>query len=173
MLEHLLGIPSPPPPPDVPAIEPDIRGATTIREQLQKHREIQTCKECHKKIDPFGMALENFDVTGAWRENYLALKPNKNKKMQRIQGKPVEVFDSIPSMGSYKNFVEFRNLMKQNRKLIYHNMAHKLATFALGRSMDFSDREYLDQIIKATAKKDKGLQTMVYELILNPIFKKP
>lgn len=173
MLEHFLGTPSPPPPPDVPAIELDIRGATTIREQLQKHREIQTCKECHKKIDPFGMALENFDVTGAWRENYQALKPNKRNKMYRTQGKPVEVSDTIPSMGSYKGFAQFRDIMKQNKKLIYHNMAHKLATFGLGRSMDFSDREYLDQIVRSTAKKGNGLQTMIYELILNPIFKKP
>ncbi|MCH2207632.1 MAG: DUF1592 domain-containing protein [Lentisphaerales bacterium] len=173
LMEHLLGIPPSPPPPDVPPIEPDIRGATTIKEQLLKHREIQTCKECHKKIDPFGVALENFGVTGAWRLNYEALKPGKNKRMQLAKGKAVEPDDTIPSMGSYKNFDEFRKLIFKNRKIVYHNMAHKLATFALGRSLDFSDREYLDQIVMATAKKDKGLQTMVYELILNPIFRKP
>ena len=173
MLEHFLGTPSPPPPPDVPAIEPDIRGATTIKEQLLKHREIETCKECHKKIDPFGVALENFDVVGSWRENYKALKPDKNNRMKLADGKPVEVSDSIPSMGSYGGFEQFRSLLKQNRKLIYHNVAHKMATFALGRSMNFSDREYLEQIVLATAKNDKGFKTMLYELVLNPIFVKP
>ena len=173
MLEHFLGTPSPPPPPDVPAIEPDIRGATTIKEQLAKHREIETCKECHKKIDPFGVAMENFDAIGAWRVNYKALKPDKNNRMRLSSGKPVEVADSIPSMGSFGGFEQFRSLLKQNRKLIYHNVAHKMATFALGRSLNFSDREYLEQIVMATAKKDKGFKTMLYELVLNQIFVKP
>ena len=62
VLEKLLGYTPPPPPPDVPAIEPDIRGAITIREQLEKHRESETCAECHRKIDPLGFALENFDA---------------------------------------------------------------------------------------------------------------
>ena len=67
VLEKLLGYTPPPPPPDVPAIEPDIRGTVTIREQLIKHREIATCAECHRKIDPLGFALENFDAIGGWR----------------------------------------------------------------------------------------------------------
>ncbi|MFM7112234.1 MAG: DUF1592 domain-containing protein, partial [Planctomycetota bacterium] len=64
VLEKFLGTPAPPPPPDVPAIEPDIRGATTIKEQFAKHREIASCASCHRKIDPLGFALENFDVIG-------------------------------------------------------------------------------------------------------------
>src|SRR5262249_4870051 len=70
VLDRLLGTPPPPPPANVPAIEPDIRGATTIRQQLAKHRQIDTCAACHAKIDPPGFALESFDPIGAWRENY-------------------------------------------------------------------------------------------------------
>src|SRR4029077_13129544 len=70
VLDRILGTPPPRPPADVPAIEPDIRGATTIREQLAKHRQIATCANCHAKIDPPGFALESFDVIGGWRENY-------------------------------------------------------------------------------------------------------
>ena len=173
ILDHFLGTPAPPPPPDVPPIEPDIRGASTIKEQLTKHREIETCNSCHRKIDPFGVAMESFDVIGQFRNRYRALKPGKRKKAVLSSGKHVEAFDSIPSMGSYKSFVEFRNILKENKKLVYHNLAHKLATFALGRSLDFSDREYLDQIVHNTVKKDSGMQTMVYELITNPIFTKP
>jgi len=62
LLDNFLGTPAPPPPPDVPPIEPDIRGATTIKEQLSKHRQIASCASCHKKIDPLGFALESFDV---------------------------------------------------------------------------------------------------------------
>ena len=70
VMERILGTPPPKPPADVPSIEPDIRGATTIREQLAKHRQIASCANCHNKIDPPGFALESFDVIGGWREQY-------------------------------------------------------------------------------------------------------
>src|SRR5204862_3156185 len=70
IMERILGDPPPPPPPGVPAVEPDTRGATTIRQQLDKHRSVQSCAVCHAKIDPPGFALENFDVMGGWRERY-------------------------------------------------------------------------------------------------------
>ena len=70
VLDRILGTPPPRRPTDVPAIEPDIRGATTIREQLAKHRTIASCASCHAKIDPPGFALESFDVIGGWREHY-------------------------------------------------------------------------------------------------------
>src|SRR5260370_37509499 len=70
IMERILGDPPPPPPPGVPAVEPDTRGATTIRQQLDKHRSVQSCAVCHAKIDPPGFALENFDVFGGWRGPY-------------------------------------------------------------------------------------------------------
>jgi hypothetical protein len=74
VLEKLLGIVPKPPPPGVGAIEPDVRGATTIREQLDKHRRNATCAGCHAKMDPYGFALESFDVTGGWRDRYRAVE---------------------------------------------------------------------------------------------------
>src|SRR6185312_8967057 len=68
VMERILGEPPPPPPPSVPAVEPDTRGATTIRAQLERHRTLEACAACHAKIDPAGFALESFDVMGAWRE---------------------------------------------------------------------------------------------------------
>ena len=70
VLDRILGTPPPPPPADVPAIEPDIRGATTIREQLAKHRPIASCARLPRKIDPPGFALESFDCIGGWRDHY-------------------------------------------------------------------------------------------------------
>src|SRR5206468_101552 len=70
VLERILGTPPPKPPPGVAALEPDIRGATTIREQLAKHRTIETCAACHARIDPPGFALESYDVIGGWRDFY-------------------------------------------------------------------------------------------------------
>ena len=70
VLDRIMGQPVPPPPPNVPAVEPDIRGATNIREQLAKHRATENCSSCHSRIDPPGFALENFDVIGGWRDRY-------------------------------------------------------------------------------------------------------
>src|SRR5204863_4119726 len=76
VLERILGTPPPKPPADVGAIEPDIRGATTIRDQLAKHRDNAACASCHSKIDPPGFALESFDVIGGWRDHYRSLANN-------------------------------------------------------------------------------------------------
>ncbi len=74
VLRNIVGHVTPPPPKSVPAIEPDIRGAKTIREQLDKHRSNESCASCHAKMDPPGFALESFDVIGGWRENYRSLE---------------------------------------------------------------------------------------------------
>ena len=81
VLERIIGKPPAPPPPDVPAIEPDIRGATTIRQQLDKHRTIAACASCHVQIDPPGFALENFDPIGGWRDYYRATAPTGRGKV--------------------------------------------------------------------------------------------
>ncbi|MCY2976707.1 MAG: DUF1592 domain-containing protein [Planctomycetota bacterium] len=174
LLERLLGTPAPPPPPDVPPIEPDIRGASTIQEQLAKHRNIAQCAGCHEKIDPYGMAMENFDVIGGWRENYRALlnKSVKNKA-QVSDGKPVNSADELPRHGAFKNFAEFRALLKKDETLVVHNVAEKLSTFALGRSMGFADRAELEAIVKETREKGDGFKTMIETLIQSSLFRKP
>ncbi len=74
IMEKILGQPVPPPPKNVPAIEPDIRGANSIRALLAKHTESKSCASCHAKFDPFGFAMENFDVMGAWRDHYRGME---------------------------------------------------------------------------------------------------
>ncbi len=173
LLDHILGTPAPPPPPDVPPIEPDIRGASTIKQQLAKHREIPQCSSCHQKIDPFGVALENFDVIGGWREKYRALENTGGRQPKLIDGKTVESDDTIPKMGAYQDFEEFRSLLLEHEELVFHNMAHKLATFALGRTMDFADREDLEHIVAHTRANGGGMKTMLHALVQSPIFQRP
>ena len=174
VLEQLLGTPAPPPPPDVPVIEPDIRGASTIKEQLAKHRTIPQCAACHRKIDPYGMALENFDVIGGWREKYRALQPGANPRRPKlVDGNAIQCDDALPQLGAFKDFRAFRSLLLQREDLVQKNMAHKLATFALGRSMDFADEEALKQIVANTTRRQAGLKTMIRELVTSDLFQKP
>ena len=103
VLERILGTPPPRPPDNVAALEPDTRGATTIRQQLAKHRQIASCASCHVKIDPPGFALESFDVIGGWRENYRSTGNGEpvfveGRKMPYLDGKPVDPSDNARSL---------------------------------------------------------------------------
>ena len=174
VLDRLLGTPVPPPPPNVPAIEPDIRGASTIQEQLAKHRSIAQCASCHRKIDPYGFALENFDVIGGWREKYRALEPTANPNRPKlVDGPEVISSDSLPRHGEFKDFREFRDLLHKQEDLVFSNMVRQLATFALGRSMDFADDENLQQIVATTKASGGGMKTMIRELVANELFARP
>ena len=149
MLENILGQPSLPPPPIGTDIEPDIRGATTIKEQLAKHRTIAQCNVCHRKIDPYGLALENFDVVGGWREHYrnvkAGAKPSARKRFdQYVQGPRVESFAVAPNFGRFDGFESFRELLMKNKHLMVRSISAKMMTYALGRGLDFSDDETID-----------------------------
>ncbi len=173
LLEKFLGTPAPPPPPNVPPIEPDIRGATTINEQLSKHREVAACASCHRKIDPLGFALENFDVIGGWRENYRALKDGQGKRKTLADGKPVHPADEWAGVGRFNGFQEFRELVKKREDLVVQNLTHQLATFALGRTLGFADRQPLKTIATKTREKKSGMKSLVLDLVSSPVFANP
>ena len=174
VLEKFLGTPPSPPPPNVSPIEPDIRGATTIKEQLAKHRDIAACASCHKKIDPLGFALESFDVIGGWREKYRALsEPAPKARAKLIDGPPVNPADEWAGVGRFNSFQEFRELVKKREDLVIQNLTNQLATFALGRQPGFADREPLRAIAMKARKDQSGMRTLVLDLITSPVFTQP
>ena len=174
VLEKFLGTPAPPPPPDVPAIEPDIRGATTIKEQLAKHRTITSCNSCHRKIDPLGFALENFDVIGGWRDNYRALiEPRPGARAKLSDGPSVDSADEWEGVGRFASFQEFRELVKKREDLVVQNLTHQLATFALGRTPGFADRQPLKTIATNVREKKSGMKSLVLDLVSSPMFTNP
>ena len=174
LLEKFLGTPASPPPPDVPTIEPDIRGATTIKEQLAKHRDIASCASCHRKIDPPGFALENFDVIGGWRDHYRALiEPKPGARVKLTDGPPVDPADEWEGIGRFGSFHEFRELVKKREDLVVQNLTHQLATFALGRVPGFADRQPLNKIATQVREKKSGMKSLVLELVSSPFFTNP
>ena len=174
MLEKFLGTPAPPPPPDVPAIEPDIRGATTIKQQLAKHRDIASCASCHRKIDPPGFALENFDVIGGWRVHYRALvEPMPGARAKLSDGSPVDSADEWAGVGQFSNFQEFRELVKKREDLVNQNLTHQLFTFALGRAPGFADRQPLKDIATHVREKQSGMKSLVLDIVSSPVFTNP
>jgi len=172
MCERILGIKPPPPPPGIPGIEPDIRGATSIRQQLEKHRSTEACNSCHTVIDPPGFALESYDVIGGWREFYRAsfptgksvLLPNyPNRWVNR--GPNVEIGDKMPDGRPFADIEEYKKLLLMNPEVIARNLTGRLITFATGADVQFADREIVDQIVARAATKNHGLRTLIHEVV--------
>jgi hypothetical protein len=163
--ERLLGIPIPPPPGNVPAIEPDIRGAKTIRDQLAKHRSQASCAVCHVKIDPPGFALENFDPAGQWRDRYLQMVDGR-----RSTGAQVDPSYALADGREFSTVDEFRSLVVQDLRQPAANFAEKLLVYGTGAPLTFADREVLDKITDQAAQEGYGMRSIVNAVITSPIF---
>jgi hypothetical protein len=176
VLDRILGRPPSPPPPDIPAIEPDIRGATTIRQQLDKHRNTPACATCHVHIDPPGFALESFDVIGGWREFYRAtgraplaeLANYPGRKVPR--GPDVEIGGRTPEGREFKNIDEYKQLLLADKDQLARSLAQKLVIYATGADIQFADREVIEQIVARCRAKNYGFRTLVHEVVESRLF---
>ena len=176
VLENLLGKHVPPPPPNTAGIEPDIREATTIREQLDLHSNAESCTGCHQYIDPPGFALESFDPVGGYREQYLQFKVNAEHADKGwgtvIKAKPVDPSGELATGEAFASIVEFKALLLADEARFAQCLTDRLATYALGRELGFSDRDEIAAIVGA-AGGGGGLRTLIRELVLSPLFSRP
>lgn len=170
--ERILGITPPNPPEDVPKIEPDIRGTTTIREQLAKHRNTPACMSCHTVIDPPGFALETFDVIGGWRDFYRMPKPTgafvtlKRFGGRRVhRGPAVESGYSMPDGRVFADITAYKMLLLADKERIVTALAGNLLTYATGSPVQFADREDLAAIVAQTRPKDFGFRSLIHALV--------
>jgi hypothetical protein len=183
VLDRLLGRPAPPPPPGVPAVEPDIRGTTTLREQLDKHRTVPSCAGCHAQIDPPGFALESFDVIGGWRDRYRSLgagdkverfvDPGRRIRVAYRLGRPVDASGALPDGAAFKEIREFKKLLLRDKDGLARALAGKLLAYGLGRGMGFSDREDVGRIVAAVQAKNYGFRSLVHEVVQSATFRSP
>ena len=168
----MLGKPAPPPPPGVPAVEPDIRGATSIREQLDKHREDESCARCHARIDPPGFALEEFDPIGGHRAAYRSLGEGakvEGKKVSYKIGPPVESGD-LSGGEEFTNFVGFRQQLREEPERIARAIAEKLLIYGTGRPITAADRSSVDSVVETAKKKNLGLRSMIHAVVESELF---
>ncbi|MBL9201501.1 MAG: DUF1592 domain-containing protein [Opitutaceae bacterium] len=165
VMENILGIKPPPPPDVVPAIEPDVSGATTIRDRLAKHRTDPACAECHRKIDPLGFSLENFDPIGRWRATYP--KPKGNVPAPKI--------DSTGEFGSgetYEGFHDFKEILVAGRADNFaRHLVRQFLSYAAGRHMEPADDYVMEEIFEAVKKDGYGLRTLIVESLASEIFR--
>lgn len=163
--ENLLGVVPATPPDEVPLIESDVSGATTIRERLAKHAADKTCAECHRKIDPLGFGLETFDPIGRWRTKYPQTK--KDGPAPKI-----DASGEFPSGETYADFREFKKILTEQRKdLFARHLVSKLLAYSTGRHMEVVDDYEIEDIIARMQEKDYGLNTLVVEALTSKIFR--
>ncbi len=180
IMERILGFQAVPPP-GVPAVEPDVRGAVTIRQQLEKHRADASCAACHRKIDPPGFALENFDVMGGWRDRYRAVsddvkpEPGVGLSGQRYMfhyGLPVDAGGSLPDGPAFQNVREFKQLMLEHEeKTVARNLVGQLVTFATGAPVGFVDRKQVNEILDRSRASGYGVRSIVHGIVQSDLFK--
>lgn len=179
--DRLLGTPPPPPPAKVPAVEPDIRGASTIRELLTRHAADVSCAACHARFDPMGLALENFDVVGGWRERYRGLGEGERVSGIDRAGHDFEyaLTASIDASGvlldgrSFNGIHDLKRLLCEDERQLARNLVRQLTIHATGTPVRFADRAVVEEILDRCEPTGYRARDLLRELILSPIFLGP
>jgi hypothetical protein len=177
-MERILGISPTPPPPGIPGVEPDIRGAETLRELLAKHRSLESCRGCHAKFDPLGFALESFNPIGGYREHYRSLNPKapridrlaKGRQVQYRQGPAVDASGTFEDGFAFAGFTEFQRHLARQPENLTRAFVRKLLTFATGRELGFSDRAEVERIVKESARNGYRVRDLIYLVVGSSIF---
>jgi hypothetical protein len=175
VLDRLLGRPPAPPPADVSALDPDIRGATTIREQLDKHRTDARCAVCHVHIDPPGFALESFDCIGGWRDHYRATGQGKvvlvdGRRMPYLQGKPVDPSGVLPDGRTFQNIDDFKALLLADLDQVARALVVRMLTYATGGAPTELDEPELDALLLRVREQNYGLRSLVHAVVQSKLF---
>lgn len=181
VMDRLLGMPPPPPPPGIPAVEPDIRGARTIREQLVRHTKSATCAACHARFDPVGLALENFDVLGAWRTRYRGLEQG-----ERVTGidqtghdfsytlaAPVDAAGQLADGRRFRDVHELKRILTADQRQLARNLLHQFTLYATGVPVRFSERAEIEALLDATRPRGYRVRDLLLALIRSRIFLGP
>jgi hypothetical protein len=175
VLDRILGQPPSPPPPGTPGIEPDVRGSTTIRQQLDLHRNIAACAACHKHIDPPGFALESFDPIGGWREFYRGVGQTRvelaNYPERKVpRGLDVQCNGQTPDGRPFENIDDYKQLLLADKDQLARNLATKLIIYSTGADLQFADREVVEQLTTASRNDGYRFRSLLHAVVQCRLF---
>jgi hypothetical protein len=167
LLESIIGKPAPPPPANVPALNTPAPNTkkSTVREKLEQHRSDPNCTACHNKIDPLGLAFDNYDAIGRWRTVETVRDGTGADPKLDPSGE-------LPDGRKFAGSIELRKILLADTDKFAAAFTEKLATYALRRGITFSDREELQQIAAAAKKSDYQLLSLIESLVTSPLFLK-
>ena len=172
VMDRLLNEPAPPPPPSVGAIDPDTRGATTVREQLDKHRNSASCAACHAKIDPAGFALESFDPIGGYRTRYRStgkgdVPPEKDRTVWKVNyklGPAVDASGELPDGRTFKDVNELNAILAADPARLARAFVAHLSRYATGADVSYADRAEIARLVASTTAKRHGIRSLIHAL---------
>lgn len=178
IMERLIGQPPPPPPASVPAVEPDIRGARTVRDLLALHTKSESCAKCHARFDPVGLALENFDILGGWRDQYRSLAAGEKVTGIDRAGHdfayalsiPVDASGSLRDGREFRDIHELKTLLSAEPRQLAQNLLHQFTVYATGTPVRFSDRTEIEQILDVLAASEYCAGDLIHALVQSRIF---
>ena len=178
VMERLIGQPPPPPPPSVPAVEPDIRGAKTIRDLMALHTEEKSCASCHAKFDPVGLALESFDILGGWRTRYRGIEEG-----ERVTGidraghdfsytlaANVDPSGKLIDGREFKNMHDLKAILAANPRQLAKNLLHQFTVYATGTPVRYSDRREIESMLDACEKDGYRVRDLMLALVQSQLF---
>jgi len=178
IMERLIGERPPPPPASVPAVEPDIRGAKTIRELLVQHTKSASCAGCHARFDPVGLALENFDIFGGWRTRYRGVEQG-----ERITGidraghdyvytlaEPVDAAGQLRDGRRFQNIRELKAILAANPRQLARNFLHQFTLYATGTPVRFADRVEIEAMLDGCAAEGYRVRDLLHAFVQSQIF---
>ena len=178
VLTNLLGQPAPPPPSAVDIPEPDTRGTTTIREQLDAHRSSPVCASCHRVIDPPGFALESFDPIGGFRTNYrtsggeIDVGDGRTKPAPYTEGAPVDPSGVTPEGDAFSDIEEYKQfLLQEEVDQVARHVASQLLVFSTGGEIEFADRDTVEQIVEEGRNEGHPVRAMVHRVVQSHLFR--
>ena len=177
VLANLLGQPAPPPPESVTALEPDTRGATTIREQLAKHRNEPVCNSCHRVIDPPGFALESFDPIGGFRTHYRAdggsgtTPEGYEYRMPYKQGRPVDASGVTADGEPFAGIEEYKRLLRRDVEQVARHLVSQLLVYSTGAEIEFADRDGVEDVLAKLGDDGYPFRTMIHEVTKSDLFR--
>ncbi|MEX2142131.1 MAG: DUF1592 domain-containing protein [Pirellulales bacterium] len=163
ILENIVGSPPPPPPADVPDLEESEKGfkdrEPTLREVLELHRSNSLCSSCHTRMDPLGLALENFNALGMWRE--------------KERGQSIDTAGELITGEPFKNVRDLKRILRDNRRAdFYRCLTEKLLIYALGRGLEYYDVEAVDRIVERLEKEDGRMSALIGGIVESVPFQK-
>jgi hypothetical protein len=179
VLDRLLNDPAPPPPPGIAGIDPDTRGATTIREQLARHRSNAGCAVCHAQIDPPGFALECFDPIGGYRDRYRSTNkgnpaPEAAQKQWEARYRLGPAVDASGELADGRRFAgidELEQLLAADPAQLARAFVGHMARYATGADLSYADRRAVDEIVAAAAPTQYGVQSLIHAIAASPLLR--
>jgi hypothetical protein len=165
VLETMWNAPPPPPPPNVGDLPP-VGKVRTVRERLELHRQSDSCASCHSRIDPFGIALENYDAIGAWRDRQNGERFNNDKNAPLL-----DVSGVLPSGRQFKTVQEFKQALKAEKDRFVRGFVEKMLSYALGRPVGAADRPTIEGIIKKL-EPEYRMQSLIQAIVASDVFLK-